>query len=52
MHRNSLVRIGNRCEIIFFNPFQNDNFETIKVKDFADDNFKFDESDRKFSKKR
>ena len=33
------------------NPFQNDIIsDASKLKEFADDNFKFDENDRKFSK--
>ena len=34
-----------------FNPFPNDKFlESFKLKEFADDNFKFDENGRKFFK--
>ena len=34
-----------------FNSFPNDKFlDSSKLKEFADDNFKFDENDRKFSK--
>ena len=33
-----------------FNPFPNDKFlDSSKLKQFADDNFKFDENGRKFS---
>ena len=32
------------------NPFPNDKFYSSKRKEFADDNFKFDENDRKFFK--
>ena len=33
------------------NPFPNDKFfDSFKLKDFADDNFKFDENGRKFAK--
>ena len=33
------------------NPFPNDNvLNSSKLKEFADDNFKFDENDRKFTK--
>ena len=34
-----------------FNPFPNDNLDSSKLKDFADDNFRFDENCRKFSKR-
>ena len=34
-----------------FNPFQNDKFESaFKLKEFADNNFKFDENGRMFFK--
>ena len=35
------------------NPFPNDNLflYSFKIKEFADDNFKFDENGRKFSKR-
>ena len=33
-----------------FNPFPNDKFKTSKLKEFADDNFKFDYNGGKFSK--
>ena len=33
-----------------FNPLPDDKFQTSKLKDFADDNFKFDENSRKLSK--
>ena len=33
-----------------FNPLPDDKFYTSKLKDFADDNFKFDENGRKLSK--
>ena len=32
------------------NPFLNGKFKTSKLKEFADDNLKFDDNDRKFSK--
>ena len=32
------------------NPFQNDNSKASKLKDFAHDNFKFDENGGKFCK--
>ena len=32
------------------NPFPNDKFQNLKLKDFAEDNFKFDNNGRKFSK--
>ena len=32
------------------NPFVNGKFKTSKLKEFADDNLKFDDNDRKFSK--
>ena len=36
---------------MFFKPFPNEKFlDSSKMKDLADDNFNFDESDRKFSK--
>ena len=35
---------------IFFNPLPNDSLDSSKLKDFADDNFKFDENGRKLSK--
>ena len=35
-----------------FNPLPNDQFlDPSKLKEFADDNFKFDENDEKFSKR-
>ena len=35
------------------NPFPNHKFlDSSKLKEFADDNFRFDENDRKFSKKK
>ena len=34
-----------------FNPFTNDKFQTEKLKEFSDDNFKLDENDAKFSKR-
>ena len=34
-----------------FNPFPNDKFlDSLKLKEFADDNFKFDENCKKLSK--
>ena len=33
-----------------FNPFPYDKFQTSELKKFADDNFKFQTYDRKFSK--
>ena len=33
-----------------FNPFPNNKFQTSKLKGFADNNFKYDENDRKLSK--
>ena len=38
-----LVGIGN--------PFPNDKLKTLKFKQFADDNFKFDENGKNFSKR-
>ena len=36
---------------ILLNPFQNDKIlDSSKLKEFADDNFKFNENGRKFSK--
>ena len=32
------------------NPFQDDKYNSSKLKEIADDNFKFDENGRKFSK--
>ena len=42
----------NLCQILsFVNPFPNTKIlDSSKLKEFADDNFKFDESDRMFSK--
>ena len=34
-----------------FNPLPNDKFYSSKPKEFADNNFKFDENDRKLSKR-
>ena len=34
-----------------FNPLPDDKFKTSKLKEFADDNFKFDENGRKLSKR-
>ena len=36
--------------LLAFNPFQNDKFYTLPNRDFAEDNFEFDENGRKFSK--
>ena len=33
-----------------FNPLPDDKFYSSKLTEFADDNFKFDENGRKFSK--
>ena len=33
------------------NPFPNDKFRLAKLKEFSDDNFKFDESEEMFSKR-
>ena len=35
----------------WFNPFPNDKFWTLPNREFADDNFKFHENGRKFSKR-
>ena len=35
---------------IVVNPFPNDKLYSLKLKEFADDNFKFDENGRKLSK--
>ena len=43
--------LHNDSAVIFFNPVPNDKFETSKQKEFADDNFKFDEIGRKLSKR-
>ena len=34
-----------------FNPFPNDKFYSSKLKEFADDNFKFDENGKKLAKR-
>ena len=48
--RHSLIRISHSFNF-GFNPFPNDKFrDSFKLKEFADDNFKFDENGRKFSK--
>ena len=39
------------CVKLTLNPFPNHKFKTSKLKEFADDNFKFDEYGRKLSKK-
>ena len=36
---------------INFNPLPDDKFKTLKLKEFADDNFNFDENGRKLSKR-
>ena len=42
---------GNNINWIVFNPLPDDKFFTLsKLKEFADDNFKFDENGRKLSK--
>ena len=38
-------------EICLFNPLTRKNIDSSKLRDFADDNFEFDESGRKFSKR-
>ena len=39
------------CAIVFFNPLPDDKIlDSSKLKEFADDNFKFDENGRKLSK--
>ena len=43
--------VSTVIKIIFFNPFPKDKFQTSNLKEFADDNFRFDESGRKFSKR-
>ena len=35
---------------MFFNPFPNDNLDPSKLKEFTDNNFRFDENCRKFFK--
>ena len=38
--------------MIYINPFPNDQFlRSSKMREFADDNFEFDENGRKFSKR-
>ena len=37
-------------EYLAINPFPNDKFYSYKLKGLADENFKFDENGRKFSK--
>ena len=37
--------------ILRFNPLPDDKFYSSEMKDFADDNFKFDENGRKLSKR-
>ena len=32
-------------------PFPNDKFLTLKLKEFEDNNFRFDENDRRFTKR-
>ena len=40
------------CHLSHINPFPNDKFWTLpKLKDFADNNFRFDENGRKLSKR-
>ena len=36
---------------VTLNPFPNNEFQTLKLKSFADDNLKFDENGRNFSKR-
>ena len=46
-----LVQIGTTCRRHNHKPFPKlQILESSKLKEFADDNFKFDEDDRKFSK--
>ena len=36
---------------MWLNPFPNDKWDSSKLKEFSDDNLKFDENERKYSKK-
>ena len=50
---NVLERGASAFELfrsIRFNPFPNNKFYSCKLKEFADDNFKFDENKRNLSK--
>ena len=38
------------CRLVRLNPFPNDILDRAELKEFATDNFKFDENGRKFSK--
>ena len=50
------LSLSSACNDIDFlpndilNPFPNGKFKTSKLREFADDNFKFDENGRKFLK--
>ena len=41
--------LKNFCSETLFNPFPTTILDTFKLKEFADDNLKFDENGRKFS---
>ena len=43
-----LILVDTSCRYI--NPFPNDKYQILLLKEFADDNSKFDEDCRKFSK--
>ena len=45
----TLYKLNGVCNL--FNPFPNDKYHSSKLKEFADDNLKFDGNSRKFSKK-
>ena len=51
MHAYSLLGLGSWCvPCYWFNPLPDDNIlDRSKLKQSADDNFKFDENSRKFS---
>ena len=38
-------------DLLSFNPFPNNTLNSSKLKEFADDNFKFDENGGEFSKR-
>ena len=51
MHQEGFLNVRNEtlkdCKNIYFNPLPEDKIlDSSKLKEFADDNFKFDENDK------
>ena len=51
LHKNIILRVLLRTKrSAFLTHSQTTNLDSSKLKEFADDNIRFDENDRKFSK--